>query len=151
MTTVKQRIDTAITAFNSGLNCAQSVLTAYSDLFPGHENTVIDITTGFGGGIGRLQETCGAVTGSTMIIGLYNSLKTKDLIIKNEQTVSNIQEFTFEFKQIHGTILCKDLINCDLNTTEGQKCFTDNNLREKVCVSCISDSIGILTNMFSET
>lgn len=62
----------AIVSFKAGLNCAQAVLTAYADDLSFDNNLALSVSCGFGGGMGRLQQTCGAVTGSFMVLGIYN-------------------------------------------------------------------------------
>lgn len=71
------RADKAIDSFRAGNNCAQSVLLAFKDDFNFDENLASKISVGFGGGMGRLQEKCGAVTGAFMVIGLYSSKCTR--------------------------------------------------------------------------
>ena len=137
----------AIVSFKSGLNCAQAVLTAYSDDLNFDKELALSITCGFGGGMGRLQETCGAVTGSFMVLGIYNSRRYTDNKDKKEETYSMIQRFTDRFKSMHGSIDCRSLLQCDLKTEEGQKHFTENRLSEIVCERCISDSIKIVEEL----
>ena len=81
----KQVEEKAIRSFKSGLNCAQAVLTSYSDELKFDNNMALSVACGFGGGMGRLQETCGAVTGSFMVLGIH--------------TVKNSQITTAEKKQ----------------------------------------------------
>jgi len=76
----------AISSFRTGLNCAQAVLTAYSDDLNYDNNLALNISCGFGGGMGRLQETCGAVTGSFMVLSIYNSNRYIDNKEKKEET-----------------------------------------------------------------
>ena len=105
------------------------------------------ISCGFGAGMGRLQETCGAVTGSFMVLGLYNSMKHSDDHDRKEKTYSMIREFAEEFKSIHHTLDCKALIECDLQTEEGRLDMKNRNLKETVCEKCISDSIEIIEKL----
>ena len=139
-----RKLDRAIASFKSGLNCAQSVLTAYSDEFKIDNNAALAISCGFGAGMGRLQETCGAVTGAFMVIGLNNCREYSDNQDRKERSYTMIQKFTEEFKSIHGTIDCKTLLECDLRTEEGQSTMRNNNLNEMICEKCISDSIKIV-------
>jgi C_GCAxxG_C_C family probable redox protein len=140
----------AIASFKTGLNCAQAVLTAYSDDLNFDNDLALSISCGFGGGMGRLQETCGAVTGSFMVLSIYNSKKFTDNKDKKEETYSMIQEFSNNFTSIHGSMDCKSLLNCDLKTKEGQQYIEENNLTEKVCEKCISDSIGIIEELLGK-
>lgn len=140
----------AIEKFRNGFNCAQSVLSAYTSDFNLEESTALGITCGFGGGMGKLQETCGAVTGSFMVLGLYNYRKHANNEDRKENTYTMVQEFDKRFKAIHGTIRCHDLINCDLRTEQGSQYARDNNLFEVVCEKCISDSLLILGQLIKD-
>ncbi len=90
----------AIIAFRSGLNCAQAVLTSYSGKLGFNKNLAMNISSGFGGGMGRLQATCGAVTGAFMVLGIYNSNQYSDNSEIKETTYSMIQEFDAKFRLI---------------------------------------------------
>jgi len=61
-----------------------------------------------------------------------------------------IQRFSNKFKSYHGVMDCKTLMNCDLNTEEGQKYVIEHNLHETVCEKCIKDAIGIVEEMIEE-
>lgn len=137
----------AINSFRAGLNCAQAVVTTYSDELKFDNNLALSISCGFGGGMGRLQETCGAVTGSFMVMGIHNCSKYSDSKERKEKTYSMIRNFNGRFVSIHGSMDCKSLLNCDLKTEEGQKYFNDNNLLTVVCEKCIADSVKILNEL----
>jgi C_GCAxxG_C_C family probable redox protein len=137
----------AIRSFKSGLNCAQAVVAGYSDELNFDDNLALNMSCGFGGGMGRLQETCGAVTGSYMILGIFNGRKYESNKEKKEVTYSMVQKFSEKFKSIYGTTDCRELLNCDLKTEEGHKFAKDNNLFEVRCEKCISDAIKILDEL----
>jgi len=140
------KIGKALNSFRTGLNCAQSVVTTYSDEFEFDYHLACNLSFGFGGGMGKMQETCGAVAGAFMVLSIFNS-KINQSCFKNEENNLSIKLFTHKFKLIHGTINCKSLLNCDLNTVEGQFFIKEHNLRESVCEKCISDSIIILEEL----
>ena len=144
---VKSIEEKAIISFKSGLNCAQAVVTAYADEFNYDNNLTLSVACGFGGGMGRLQETCGAVTGSFMVLGIYNCKKFTDNKDRKEATYSMVQKFSKKFKQINGATDCKALLKCDLKTDEGNRYARDNNLFEIVCEKCISDSLKIIDEL----
>ncbi len=146
---MKSKKEKAINSFRSGLNCAQSVLTVYSDQLKFDNSLALSISCGFGAGMGRLQETCGAVTGAFMALSIYNCKKYSDNKDRKEKTYAMVQGFNSKFVAIHKTTKCSALLNCDLKTPEGQKLFHDKNLHEKVCEKCISDSIDILEDMMN--
>lgn len=140
----------AIQTFKSGYNCAQAVLSAYTEELNFDENYAFQISSGFGGGMGRLQLTCGAVTGAFMVFGIYNSQKYTDKIEIKNNCYSMIQLFSEKFKSIHNTISCKSLLNIDLNTDQGQQYAKDNKLFETVCEKCIIDSVIIIEEIFKK-
>ncbi len=139
--------DAAINNFKNGFNCAQSVLMAYKDETNIIENDLLKISCGFGGGMGRLQNICGAASGAFMVIGLkYGKYKIDDNDAR-EKTYALVREFDSEFKNKFKTDNCLELLGCNLMTEEGNKYFHDNNLRDKVCVKCIEESINILDKL----
>jgi len=144
---MKTKEEKTIAAFRSGLNCAQAVLNNYSDTLSFDNDFALNITSGFGGGMGRLQETCGAVTGAYMVLGIYNGRKYTDNHDKKAVTYSMIQNFSDRFISLNGSTNCRSLLKCDLRTEEGIQFARENNLFEKVCEKCIADSIKIIDGL----
>lgn len=137
----------AVIAFKSGLNCAQSVVSVYTDEMKFDRDLSLQISSGFGAGMGRLQETCGAVTGAFMVIGLYNSNKYKNVAEGKEASIKMIQSFNGQFVKLHASIKCRDLLKCDLRTIEGQHYFKSNKLSEKVCEKCVASAVEIIEKL----
>jgi len=140
----------AIRTFRSGLNCAQAVITAYSEEMKFDNNLALSVSVGFGGGMGRLQKTCGAVTGSFMVLGIHNCKKLSDNKDRKEATYTMIQKFSQEFKLINGTTDCLELLKCDLKTEEGNLFAKENNLFGTVCEKCISDSVRTINKLIRQ-
>ena len=136
-----------IETFRSGLNCSQAVLTAYADKLNFDNDLALSVSCGFGGGMGRLQETCGAVTGSFMVLGVHTCKIHTDNKTRKEETYKLVQEFSRQFKHINGTTDCIDLLQCDLKTEEGNRIAKEKNLFGTVCEKCISDSIAIIEEL----
>ena len=141
---MSQTEEKAIALFTSGLNCAQSVTTAYSEKLNFDNTFALNFSCGFGGGMGRLQETCGAVTGAFMVISIFNGQKYTENGVKKIMTYSMIQDFNSKFLARHKTINCRALLDCDLTTEEGLHYLQENNLHEKVCEKCIRSAIQII-------
>jgi len=141
---MSQTEEKAIALFNSGLNCAQSVTTAYSEKLNFDNTLALNISCGFGGGMGRLQETCGAVTGAFMVLSIFNGQKYTENTVKKIMTYSMIQDFNSKFKARHNTTNCRALLNCDLTTEEGLRYHQENNLQKHVCENCIRSAIQII-------
>jgi len=140
----------AVEAFNSGFNCAQSVLKVYAGLLGFDRNMALSITSGFGSGMGRLQKTCGAVTGAYMVLSIYSSTRFTENSDRKECAISMIQDFHKKFLEKHNVTDCRTLLNCDLQTEEGEQQFYIDNLSETVCEVCIADSIKILNELIEE-
>jgi len=144
---MKSNEEKAIESFQSGLNCAQAVVSSFSEKMGFDKNLAVSLSGGFGGGMGRLQETCGAVTGAFMVLGIYNSQKFTDIAERRERTNSMVQQLSHEFKKLHGFTDCRTLLNCDLRTEEGQQIHKEKNNSKIICEKCIVDAVRILEKM----
>ena len=97
----------ALENFKSGMNCAQSIVCAYSDLFNLDEATAFKIAEGFGGGMGT-GSVCGALTGVFTLLGLLNSSGSTQNITK-AQTIKLVQSAWKQFEELNGSTLCEVL------------------------------------------
>lgn len=137
----------AIIYFKNGYNCAQSVLLPYVEELNADKDTLEKIALGFGGGMGRLQMTCGAVTGAFMVISLY--CYDLDEAVRVQESRRLIQDFHAQFVAIHGISDCISLLDYDANTLEGQAQIDKLDLKEKVCVPCVESAVVILENLLN--
>ncbi len=112
------KADKAAENFTNGLNCAQSVLSAYGPGLGLDKETCIRIAAPFGGGMGHVQEVCGAVSGALMVIGLRHGEGTAERD-RRDHVIELAQRFINSFKERFGSVLCRDLIACDISTREG--------------------------------
>lgn len=145
---MNNKIETAIEKFDSGYNCAQSVLFSASDDIDIDKSTALRVAWAFGAGIGRKQEICGAVTGGIMAISLRHSRFMDERSAATDKIYSKTRELMDRFYEKHGTCKCSELLHgCNLQTEEGQKYFEANNLKEKICNECVSDVVQILENI----
>jgi C_GCAxxG_C_C family probable redox protein len=134
----------ALTTFDSGFNCSQSVLTAFCNEFGLHDEMAFKIASGFGGGMGRLAKTCGAVTGAFMVIGLkYGQVQSNDKAAK-EKTYTLERKFADLFEIKHGSIECRELLACDISTPEGFKVANEKDLFKTICPKCVESAVKIL-------
>ena len=124
------KTEAALEFFNS-YNCAQSVLTAYAADCGLEKDKAIQVAIGFGAGMGRLQETCGAVTGAIMVLGLSSGFKEGDSRDKISDSYARVLRLVNDFSAREGTARCRDLLGCDLSTEEGRKFYKENNLRDR--------------------
>jgi|WetSurMetagenome_2_1015567.scaffolds.fasta_scaffold249461_2 C_GCAxxG_C_C family probable redox protein len=141
---MKSKVDDATDRFRSGFNCAQSVFSAYANELGLKEEDALRISTGFGAGMARQQEVCGAVTGAYMVIGsAHGMIDPKDTDAK-ESTYAGMKDFSQQFSKLHGSISCRELLGCDINTEEGKKAYADANLSATVCLPCVQDACKLL-------
>lgn len=107
---IEIREKAAIAFFEQGYNCSQAVFMAYSDLYGIDKEMAAKLATSFGGGMGRLREVCGAVSGMFLLLGFKypfidpNDKAAKDINYKAVQRLAN------EFKAAMGSYICADLL-----------------------------------------
>jgi len=133
--------------FLSGYNCAQSVLLSYAGELKFSKELAQKLAAGFGGGMGRTQETCGAVTGAIMVLGMLKG----ETVNNNEElktaTYGSVKDLTARFVSSFKTTRCRDLIGCDLNTPEGAAQFKEKEMLENVCAPCVMRAVEILQEL----
>ena len=140
----------AVERFRKGFNCSQAVLSVYAEEFGLCRETALKIACGFGGGMGRMALTCGAVTGAFMVIGLkYGNVDANEKEIK-EKTYGLVREFARRFEKRNGSSICRELLGCDISGPEGLKSGKDNGLFGLVCPGLVRDAVGILEEMMNE-
>lgn len=144
-----KRSEKALEYYFNGYNCSQSVIASFTDLLNVSEEVALRMASGFGGGMGRMQETCGAVTGAFMVIGfLRGKYKEGDEEAK-ELTNKLIQEFSRRFAELNGTINCKALIHFDLNTEEGRKEADKADVFKKKCSNFVIQAVDLLEEILT--
>lgn len=137
----------ALAKFREGYNCAQSILNAFADDLHLETNTALRISCGFGAGIGRQGEVCGAVTGGVMVLGLRYGRGEADDRSATELTYAKTQQLMDEFVEKHGSFICRKVLQgCDLATEEGRTYFTKQELLNKICVPCVESVVELLEN-----
>jgi C_GCAxxG_C_C family probable redox protein len=106
----KTRSELAMSFFKEGYNCSQSVFMAFCDEYDMDFDMALKISSSFGGGMGRLREVCGAVTGMFMTAGMiYGYSDPKDHILKTEH-YKRIQYLAKEFEEKNHSIICRELL-----------------------------------------
>jgi len=136
----------AIENFKS-LNCAQSVLLSFAGDINLEEKTAIRIALGFGGGM-AMAETCGAVTGAYMVLGMKARTRDKSLQEIKAETKAAVRRFNELFIEKHGSLTCKKLLGVDISTPEGSAIANEQNLFDTICVQLVASSASILEENF---
>lgn len=107
---MESRVEKAVELFRGGYNCAQAVFAAYADLFDIKMETALKISSSFGGGMGGMRETCGAVSGMSMVAGMLNGMTVAGDKEAKKRNYDTVQFLADEFRQQHGSIICKQLL-----------------------------------------
>lgn len=121
----------AVALFATGFNCAQSVFCAFAEDFGMDAETAAKVSSGLGGGVGRLREVCGAVTGATLAIGMkFGPDKTA--------VYGRVQEFAAAFKAETGSIVCRELLEGTGATAGGApEARTQEYYRKRPCAELV--------------
>lgn len=134
----------AIKLFEDGFACSQSIFSAYCEQFGLDRELALKIADPFGAGMRGLSETCGAVTGAFMVIGLkYGRIRADDMLAK-ETTAIVVQEFIKKFKERNETIICKNLLGYDISIPEQSDQAEASGLFKTRCPKFIRDAAEIL-------
>ena len=107
---VELRAKRARELFLSGYNCAQAVFITYSDVAAMSEEAAATVSAPFGGGMGRLREVCGAVSGMTMVAGFLAPNAQPNDNENKKKLYSTVQSLAEEFRQENGAIVCRELL-----------------------------------------
>lgn len=110
MLNAEERCQKAMGLFSEGYNCAQSLVLTFADLCDVDEKMLCTLASPFGGGIARTRETCGAVSGAVMIIGLLRGYSNAETGQKKAQLYATTQEFIKKFTDEFGTTRCAKLL-----------------------------------------
>ena len=141
----EDRVARAVALFKEGYNCSQSVVAAFADLYGFTREQALHMSASFGGGIGRMRETCGAACGLFLLAGLEKcALEGSD----RESKAANyalVQEQAEEFKKRNGALRCADLLGLSkkepvISTPEVR---TDQYYAKRPCVKMVEEAAKI--------
>lgn len=137
------KAEAAVVNHQNGMNCAQAVLVVYAEELGYSREVALKIAAGFGGGMGRMGETCGAVTGAFMAIGLqFGSTETTPEV--KDTIAERIRECAQQFTARNSSLTCRGLLGYEIGTPDGRKAIKENHLSETVCMKAIRDVVEII-------
>lgn len=139
--------------FKKGYNCAQAVACAFSEELNMDENTVARMVSSFGGGMGKLREVCGAVSGALFVLGTLKGYSSPTADAEKAAHYKRVQEFAACFKAEHETIICRELLkNLALKKehTHEPEARTDDYYRVRPCVYFVETAAKIVAEMLAE-
>jgi len=137
----------ALACFRQNFNCAQSVLVAFAPQLGLDESQALKIASPFGGGVARRGQICGAVTGALMALGLAHGA---DSPAGKEDAYHLGEEFLQRFESRHATILCRDLLDCDISTPAGRQQAGERGVFTALCPLFVGDAVEVVQEMLSK-
>ena len=142
---IQQRQERAKALFKEGYNCSQSVFAACADLYGiTDEALALRLAASFGGGIGRMRQTCGAACGMFLLAGLENGSATPGDHEGKMQNYALVQDLAAKFKQENGSILCAELLGIAPKPQDPTPAArTAEYYQKRPCVELVSDAVRI--------
>ncbi len=141
------RAERAKNYFLEGYNCAQAVALAFADVAGVEEQTLKAISLPFGGGMGRLRQTCGGVTGGVMVLGLLFPELGKS------ESYALVQEFAKRFVERNGSINCGELltgVGIKTDTSPNAEERTKEYYKKRPCAELVFDAAEIVEALCRE-
>ena len=137
--------------FLKGYNCSQAVAAAFADLVDIDEKSLLRLASSFGGGMGRLREVCGAVSGMFIVAGLIYGYDTPEKGEIKAEHYKKIQTLAEKFEEKYGSIVCRELLGLnvkhDLPTPEPR---TAEFYKKRPCKEIIEDAAAILDGFIKD-
>lgn len=145
---IKNHSDKAAQLFLDGCNCSQAVVGAFAEDCGLDTAVALKLSSSFGGGMGRLREVCGAVSGMFMVAGLLKGYsdcsdkKTKD------EHYKLIQQLAEEFKVVHSTYICRELLGTIGKSSHISEARTPEYYKARPCIKFVITAAEILDKHF---
>ena len=140
-----RREEKAAELFKKGYNCAQAVATAFCEETGLSEEQTAKLVSGFGGGMGRMREVCGAVSGMVFVLSALEGYSDPNEKDGKRDLYATIQRLADKFKEKEGSLICRDLLKCtgaDASPTPDER--NAEYYKKRGCVGCVECAAGIL-------
>jgi C_GCAxxG_C_C family probable redox protein len=143
------RSEEARKKFLTGVNCAQAVFSTFSEKYGVEKGTACKIACGFGGGTARSGNTCGAVNGAVMALSIGTDFgRSREEHIRGKDTAyALVREFMERFAERHGSLACRELLRCDIDTAEGSARAQEGKLVETVCPAFVESAVEVVEKL----
>lgn len=143
---MSSRKETAENYFKSGYNCAQSLILTFNRDYSLDDKTALNISLGFGAGMGRLREVCGAVSAAFMVMGLHYGDK-----VSKAQMYDLEQKFAAIWKEDNGSIICRDLLGqTEKLSSSNPSVRTEAYRKKRPCSELVGYTAEMLEKFFQE-
>lgn len=136
--------------FKRGYNCAQAVFAALAPEIGISEDIALRTASAFGGGMGRLGEVCGTVSGAFMLIGYqYGNILADDAATK-QRVYQLVRQHAESFRARHGSILCRELLGCNIGEEAGMALARQRDLFHTRCPAFVRDSTELVQALLDQ-
>lgn len=143
--------DKAKELFKQGYNCSQAVLGAFAEELGLPFETAMKISSSFGGGMGRMREVCGAVSGMFMAAGMMFGASDNSNPSAKGELYKKIQELAKRFKDMNGSIICRELLEgVETSTSPKPSERTEAYYKKRPCVELVGDACDIFEQYLKE-
>ena len=147
-----KRSERAVELFKEGYNCSQSVFGAFADLYVMDFETAMKVSASFGGGLGRMREVCGTVSGMALAIGMETGAVQGKDTARKKANYEKVQKLTNAFREQNGTIYCKELLGLTKKQQEEETAEpaarTEEYYRKRPCLQLIRMAAELLEKEF---
>jgi C_GCAxxG_C_C family probable redox protein len=135
----KNRSEWALELFSQNYNCAQAVFAACATSDGLEETQRLALAAPFGGGIARQGEVCGALAGALLALGeAHGEEMVADPVGGRNALYERVRQLTESFREAHGSILCRALTGCALDTEAGQRAYRERGLHQNFCTKLVA-------------
>lgn len=148
------RVERAVNYFKSGYNCAQAVVMAYDDVMGLSVEMLAKIAAPFGGGMGRMREVCGTVSGMTFIAGAISPATNPQNLDERKANYALVQRFAQSFRDKNGDIVCRRLLGLEPSVERGESPMpskrTEEYYRKRPCAEYVASAARIVAEYLTE-
>jgi C_GCAxxG_C_C family probable redox protein len=150
---IDQRVERAVALFKKGYNCSQSVFAACADMYGiEDERLALRLSASFGGGIGRMRQTCGAACGMFMLAGLENGSPIEGDAEGKMRNYSLVQDLATKFKHENGSLICAELLGIAPKPQDPNPApRTEEYYRKRPCVEMVANAVRIYLTTLNNT
>jgi C_GCAxxG_C_C family probable redox protein len=155
MINIEERVERARNYFTAGYNCAQAVAMAFDDIMDMDVNMVARTAAPFGGGMGRMREVCGAVSGMTLVAGAISPSIDPKNMDERKANYALVQSFASQFRAENGDIVCRRLLGLEPAAEKAESAMpserTAEYYRKRPCVEYVATAARIVAEHLSNT
>lgn len=131
--------------FEQGYNCSQAVLGAFADELGIDMDTAMKLASSLGGGMSRMREVCGAVSGMLLVTGMKYGYSSPDATREKAELYNLNQELAEKFKAINNSVICRDLLGLGVEKDKPEpEMRTEKYYKKRPCADLVADAAGIL-------